>query len=704
MQRRHAPLDIAVIGTGIAGMSAAWLLSHAHRVTVFEQSDRLGGHSNTVEVPTPDGPVPVDIGFIVYNEAAYPNLTALFRHLGVATAPSDMSFAVSLREGALEYAATDLRGLFAQRRNLVRPRFWRMLFDLLRFYREAPRVLATIDGDALTLREWLDTNGYGRAFVEDHLLPMAAAIWSTPANAVGDQPAANFIRFCHNHGLLRLKDRPVWRTVAGGSRRYIERLTAPYAEDVRLCCGVRALWRFPDGVLVADDCGGRRLYDHVVIATHPDQALAMLPDRSDAEADLLGAFRYRLNNAYLHTDAALMPRRRAAWSSWNYLGGDAAQGPSVTYWMNRLQGLQTPRPLFVSLNPQRTARSRRRAAHRALFPSATRRRGGRRTEKTVVAAGRSPHLVLRRLVRRRLSRGRAAIRPRGRRAAWRRPPAMARAQRIRPHPHHRPRAGNGGGMTNSAIYHGNVVHSRFRPVRHRLRHRMFWLLLDLDELPSLARRLRLFSLNRFNLVDFHDRDHGDGSRAPLRAQLEKLLRDAGLQPDGGAIRVLCMPRVLGTVFNPLSVFFCYRSDGCLQAMLYEVHNTFGERHSYLIPVSDTDAQQPVLRQSCAKEFHVSPFMDMAMTYSFHVTPPAEGAVVAVDGNDANGRLISAVYSGTRRALTDANLVRAFITQPLLAAQVLGAIHWEALKLWRKGVRPRAKPQPPAELVSVVKLP
>ena len=178
---------------------------------------------------------------------------------------------------------------------------------------------------------------------------------------------------------------------------------------------------------------------------------------------------------------------------------------------------------------------------------------------------------------------------------------------------------------------------------------MLWLLLDLDELPMLARRLRLFSLNRFNLVDFRDRDHGDGSMISLRTQIEQHLRCAGLAVDGGAIRVLCMPRVLGTVFNPLSVFFCYRADGRLQAMLYEVHNTFGERHSYLIPVADADAQ-PVLRQSCAKAFHVSPFMDMAMTYHFRITPPAERAVVAIEGSDAEGRLISAAYVGTRHEL------------------------------------------------------
>jgi DUF1365 family protein len=254
-------------------------------------------------------------------------------------------------------------------------------------------------------------------------------------------------------------------------------------------------------------------------------------------------------------------------------------------------------------------------------------------------------------------------------------------------------------MIHSAIYHGQVVHTRFRPVRHRLRHRMLWLLLDLDELPTLARRLRLFSLNRANLVDFRDRDHGDGSKISLRVQIEQNLRRAGLVVDGGAIRVLCMPRVLGTVFNPLSVYFCYRSDGRLQAMLYEVHNTFGERHSYLIPVADGDT--PVVRQSCAKAFHVSPFMDMTMTYRFRVTPPAERAIVAIEGSDADGKLISTAYAGTRHELTDANLLRAFLAQPLLAGQVLGAIHWEALKLWRKGMRLRRKPLPPVDLVTVV---
>jgi uncharacterized protein len=353
MPRRNIPLEIAVIGTGIAGMSAAWLLSSVHHITVYERATRLGGHSNTVDVPASTGPIAVDTGFIVYNEATYPNLTALFRHLDVPTTPSDMSFSVSLGDGALEYAGTDLRGLFAQRRNLFRPRFWRMIRDLLRFYREAPREFGTMEATDVSLRAYLDARGYGSAFVDDHLLPMAAAIWSSPVGVVGDQPAANFIRFCDNHGLLRVHDRPIWRTVAGGSRQYITRLTAPYAQRVQLGCGARSVRRLPGGVLVADASGRQSRFDHVVIAAHSDQALAMLSDPSAAETELLGAIRYGVNTAVLHTDASLMPRRSAVWSSWNYLGSGAVERPAVTYWMNRLQQLDGIGPLFVSLNSPR---------------------------------------------------------------------------------------------------------------------------------------------------------------------------------------------------------------------------------------------------------------------------------------------------------------------------------------------------------------
>ena len=342
---------IAVIGTGISGMSAAWLLSQRHDVTVYEQDRRPGGHSNTVEVRTSDGAVPVDTGFIVYNEKTYPNLTALFAHLNVPTHASDMSFAVSLKDGELEYSGTSLNGLFAQRSNMFRPRFWSMLGDLRRFYREAPRDLSSLD-DLSSLEQYLDAGRYGQVFRSDHLLPMAAAIWSASPRLMLQYPAASFIRFHDNHGLLQLRDRPQWRTVAGGSRSYVDALTQRFRDSIRLACGVTAIRRDQHGIQVRE-CGGHvDRFDDVVIATHADQALALLEQPTAEERSLLGAFRYSANRAVLHGDPALMPQRKAAWASWNYIGGrGTAEHPTVTYWMNVLQQLPTTQNLFVTLNP-----------------------------------------------------------------------------------------------------------------------------------------------------------------------------------------------------------------------------------------------------------------------------------------------------------------------------------------------------------------
>ncbi len=344
---------IAVIGSGISGMSAAWLLSQRHDVTVFERAGRLGGHSNTVAVNWPDGQTThVDTGFIVYNELNYPNLTALFSHLGVATRKAEMDFAVSLNGGAMEYGSARPTAVFAQKRNLLRPRFWAMLRDLVRFYREAPDDAALHSEALISIGDYLSSSGYSSAFLDDHLLPQAAAIWSASVGSIAEYPAAALVRFFENHGLLKLNGRPQWRTVEGGSINYIGKLTGAYSDRVRLGCGVRRVSRPEGGVLIEDDAGEVHRFDQVAIATHADQALAMLGDPSEAEQRLLNAFRYSRSPAVLHTDAALMPQRPAAWSSWNYIGerGDA-EGGCVTYWMNRLQTLKTPQPVFVTLNP-----------------------------------------------------------------------------------------------------------------------------------------------------------------------------------------------------------------------------------------------------------------------------------------------------------------------------------------------------------------
>jgi hypothetical protein len=344
---------IAVIGSGVSGLSAAWLLAQRHEVTLYEAAPRLGGHSFTVDAQVGETTVPVDMGFIVYNELTYPNLTAMLGHLGVATQPTDMSFAVSLEGGAVEYGGLGLAPLLARPSNLFRPRFWSMLRDLIRFYREAPADRPLLD-DETTLGDYLGARGYGAAFRDDHLLPQAAAIWSTPVEEVCEFPAAAFIRFFENHGLLKLVGRPIWRTVEGGSRAYVERLVAPLGDRVRTDAAVRSVRREGQHVWVSDARGVSERFDEVVIAAHAREALAMLHNPTPREREVLGGFSYTPNTAVLHTDVRLMPRRRAVWSAWNYIGALDSAGRRklcVTYWMNMLQGLKTPRPLMVTLNP-----------------------------------------------------------------------------------------------------------------------------------------------------------------------------------------------------------------------------------------------------------------------------------------------------------------------------------------------------------------
>jgi predicted NAD/FAD-binding protein len=349
--------QIAVIGSGIAGLSAAWLLANRHRVTLYEAQARPGGHSNTVLVPTGDTVTAVDTGFIVYNQGNYPNLTALLDKLGIETVPTDMSFAASLDDGRIEYGSITPWAMVGQRENVVNFRFLQMLRDIVRFYSTAPRLLDDPSALELSLGEYLDRSKYSAAFVEDHLLPMGAAIWSTTAKQMRDYPLLAFVRFFKCHGLLDLMmpRRPLWRTVKGGSTQYVQAMLRSIG-DVRLGTGAAQIRRENGRVTVIDIAGQRQSFDDVVIATHADQALRLLADPDAAEQALLGSFAYTDNEAVLHSDPRLMPKRKAVWSAWNYLGesSESAERPlCVTYWMNLLQGLDRQHPLFVTLNPTR---------------------------------------------------------------------------------------------------------------------------------------------------------------------------------------------------------------------------------------------------------------------------------------------------------------------------------------------------------------
>jgi predicted NAD/FAD-binding protein len=352
-----APQNIAVVGSGISGLAAAWLLARRYRVTLFESADWLGGHTHTVDVTLEGITAPVDTGFLVFNDRTYPNLIALFEHLGVASAPSEMSFSVRIEQDRVEWAGASAATLFAQKSNLLRPDFWTMLKDIVRFNREAVGLLAQGREPEGSLAEFLDVRNFGRAFREWYLLPMAAAIWSCPTGRMLSYPAATFLRFCHNHGLLQVNGRPKWRTVVGGGRQYVERM-AQSIHDVRLACPVKEVRRDDNAVEVCSAAGAER-FDNVVLACHSDQALRMLTDADERERSVLGRVRYESNKIALHTDKTFLPRSKEAWSSWNYTSGAGSPGlrpVSVSYYLNMLQPLPFRMPLVESLNPFRAPR------------------------------------------------------------------------------------------------------------------------------------------------------------------------------------------------------------------------------------------------------------------------------------------------------------------------------------------------------------
>lgn len=347
-------MKIAIIGSGISGLSAAYMLHSGHDITVYEKNAYIGGHSRTVDVTTPEGVIAVDTGFIVFNHRNYPLLTGLFRHLGVETTKSDMSFGASISDAWLEYATQGLSNLFAQKRNLLNPAFLGMLRDIFRFNKYAPAYLD--DPRQLTLGQVLDELKLGSYFRHYYILAVGGAIWSCPLEQMLAFPANTFIRFFVNHGLLTINDQPQWYTVTGGSRAYVQKLTAPFREKIRLNCGVKSVERGETGIAITDASGEQSLFDHVIFACHSDQALRLLDRPSAEEQSLLGAIAYQPNSMVLHSDTSFMPKCKGAWASWVYLSESRRdQNPrvSLSYWMNNLQPLPTSTPLIVTLNPAR---------------------------------------------------------------------------------------------------------------------------------------------------------------------------------------------------------------------------------------------------------------------------------------------------------------------------------------------------------------
>ncbi|MGB5606426.1 MAG: FAD-dependent oxidoreductase [Gammaproteobacteria bacterium] len=346
-------MRIAVIGTGIAGNVAAWHLCREHEITVFEAGDHVGGHTHTHDIIHAGQQLAIDTGFIVYNDWTYPNFIALLDELGVETQPTEMSFSSRCEASGIEYNGASLNRLFAQRRNLFRPRFHAMIRDILRFNRESRELLDTWE-ESVSLGRYLEDNHYGRLFIDNYIVPMGAAIWSTDPQRMLAFPACYFVRFFANHGLLNIRERPQWRVIRGGSHAYVKKLTAAYKDRIRLNEAVLEVRRLPGHVEVRTSGGSTERFDYLFIASHSDQALAMLSDATQTEREILGAIPYQTNETVLHTDTSLLPKTKRAWAAWNYLRRSHDDGRvSVTYNMNILQNLQATTTFCVTLNDTR---------------------------------------------------------------------------------------------------------------------------------------------------------------------------------------------------------------------------------------------------------------------------------------------------------------------------------------------------------------
>ncbi|MBO9520049.1 MAG: FAD-dependent oxidoreductase [Nocardioidaceae bacterium] len=631
---------VAVVGGGVAGLTAAYVISAHADVTLLEADARLGGHADTHDV----GGIAVDTGFIVHNERTYPTLCRLFGELGVRTQPAEMS--MSFRSGSLEWAgARGLPGLFPSWRSLLRPRYLRMLTEIPRFHRRAQALLATEDDR--TLGAFLDDAGFSAFFRQHFAEPLVATVWSCEPAVALDYPARYLFRFLDHHGMLGVLGSPRWRTVTGGSRSYVDRLAAVLATrgaEVLTDTKVTAVAEEADGVSVTDGNGRVTRYDAVVLAVHPDQALSMLASPTPVQRDVLGAMPYSRNLAQLHTDTALLPRHRRAWASWNQLARPG--GVTVTYDLTRLMRLPSydGTRYLVTLNAPdlvdpETVIATRDYAHPIYTPA------------SVAAQRRLPEIETRRLVFAGAWHG-WGFHEDGARSG------VAAATRLGfPWP---------GPPRTPAVYASTITHARRTPWRRRFTHRSHLWLVDLDDLPDHG------VLGRFEA-----RDHlGDPARS-LRANVDAFLAREGIV----ATRVLMAAnaRALGYCFNPISVFWCFDGTGGLAATVLEVHNTYGDRHAYLVHPDERG------RALVPKEMYVSPFHGVDGHYELVVPVPGERLRVCVRLVTDDGEVFDATLDGRR---TETHPLR---TAPAAARGAL-LIRLHGLALWAR--RLPLRPRPP----------
>jgi predicted NAD/FAD-binding protein/DUF1365 family protein len=650
---------VAVVGSGVAGLVAAHVASATAEVTLFEADDRLGGHADTHRVTEGDRELAIDTGFIVHNERTYPVLLRLFAELGVATQESEMSMSIRDDGTGLEWAgALGRKGVFPSRGHLTDPHYLRMLTEIPRFHRRARRLLAT-EGADTTLREFLVAGGFTRYFTRHFMEPLVAAVWSCDPAVSLDYPARYLFTFLQHHGMLAIFGSPPWRTVTGGSHEYVGRLAARLA-DVHTGTKITSVLETPGGVEVTDGNGVVRTYDAVVVATHPAQALSILAEPTTAQREVLGAMPYVPNVAVLHTDTSLLPENPNAWASWNHRRlADEQEGVLVTYDLTRLQRLDTDTHYLVTLGGERlidpaTVIDRMEYEHPLYNPA------------SVAAQQRLPEIATDRVAFAGAYHG-WGFHEDGARSG------LAAAERLGftwvglETGASAPSATNeSASASTTGVYDTTIRHTRRAPFTRTFEHRSHTWLVDLDRLPDHG------VLGRFEA-----RDHLGDPSLPIRANVEAFLAREGVGLDGGRILMAAHARAFGYCFNPITVFWCWDSSGELAATVVEVHNTYGDRHAYLV---HPDAQG---RASTPKAMYVSPFHGTDGTYELAVPVPGRRLRIAVTLHGEDGAVFSASLSGRR---TGRGAWRA--APAALRGSVLIRAHGVWLWLRRLPLRPR----------------
>ena len=615
---------IAVIGSGVAGLTAAHVASKTADVTLFEADTRLGGHADTHEV---DG-LAIDTGFIVHNRRTYPVLMRLFDELGVATQPSEMSMSVRDEVVGLEYAgALGARGLFPSWRNLARPGFLRMLPEVPRFHRRARALLDAGDAspDDQTLRAFLADGNFTAYFCRHFMEPLVAAVWSCDPEVALDYPARYLFEFLAHHGMLSITGSPEWRTVVGGSREYVAKVAAGLS-DVRLGTKVTSVLETPTGVEVTDGNGRVTSYDAVVVATHPDQALAMLEAPTPAQREALVALPYSENPAILHTDESLLPREHHARASWNFLRPRVARGGvTVTYDLTRLQRLPTSTRYLVTLGAgdgveggsgplvdPATVIARMEYAHPLYTPAsvAAQRRLPEANTERIAFAG--------------------AYHGWGFHEDGARSGAAAAAHLGLAWPEHASGRTSGPRIPETGMFDTRIRHVRRRPFKRSFDNRAHTWLVDLDDLPDHG-----------VLGRFEGRDHLGSPARSIRANVDAFLADRGIDLTGGRVLMAANARAFGYCFNPISVFWCFDRDEAPAGVIVEVHNTYGDRHAYLVQPDEHG------RARVDKELYVSPFHGTDGWYDISVPAPADDLLVAVSLHTDDGATFSVTQTGRR---------------------------------------------------------